>query len=149
MKWLLNIFEKAKPDFRQDGRFRMAGAVFDAMENFFFAPNQTTSAAPFVRDPLDIKRFMSIVIIALVPSLLASFYLFGLRFAVMLIVSYAAGGAVEVIFAIVRKKEIYEGFLVTGMIFPMILPPTLPLWMVAVGVIFGVLVGKELFGGTG
>jgi Na(+)-translocating NADH:ubiquinone oxidoreductase B subunit len=67
----------------------------------------------------------------------------------MIIVSYAAGGAVEVAFAVIRKEEINEGFLVTGLLFPLILPPGLPLWMVAVGVIFGVLVGKEIFGGTG
>jgi Na(+)-translocating NADH:ubiquinone oxidoreductase B subunit len=89
------------------------------------------------------------VIVALVPCLALSFYYFGLRLIAMIIVSYAAGGAVEVLFAMVRKEHINEGFLVTGMLFPLVLPPTLPLWMVAVGVIFGVLVGKELFGGTG
>jgi len=67
----------------------------------------------------------------------------------MMVVSYAAGGVVEVFMACIRKEEINEGFLVTGLLFPLILPPTLPLWMVAVGVMFGVLVGKELFGGTG
>jgi Na(+)-translocating NADH:ubiquinone oxidoreductase B subunit len=67
----------------------------------------------------------------------------------MILVSYAAGGAVEVVFAIVRKEDIYEGFLVTGLLFPLILPPLLPLWMVALGVAFGVFIGKELFGGTG
>jgi Na(+)-translocating NADH:ubiquinone oxidoreductase B subunit len=67
----------------------------------------------------------------------------------MIIVSYAAGGAVEVLFAAIRKEEINEGFLVTGLLYPLILPPTLPLWMVALGVAFGVTVGKEIFGGTG
>jgi Na+-transporting NADH:ubiquinone oxidoreductase subunit B/electron transport complex protein RnfD len=67
----------------------------------------------------------------------------------MIIVSYAAGGAIEVLFAIVRKEDIAEGFLVTGLIFPLVLPPTMPLWMVGVSVAFGVLVGKEVFGGTG
>ena len=92
---------------------------------------------------------MSLVVIGLVPCFLASLYYFGWRILLMIMVSYVAGGVVEVLFAIVRKEEINEGFLVTGFIFPLILPPGTPLWMVAVGIIFGVLVGKEVFGGTG
>ena len=98
---------------------------------------------------MDVKRYMSMVIIALLPATFASFYFFGWRMLPMIVVSYAAGGAVEVLFAVIRREEINEGFLVTGLLFPLILPPGLPLWMVAVGVIFGVLVGKEIFGGTG
>ena len=149
MKFLLNIFKTVRPTFEKGGRLSPFKAVFDAMENVFFAPSKVTATCPHVRDPLDIKRFMSMVIIALLPCLIMSFYFFGLRFVAMIMVSYIAGGAVEVIFAIVRKEDINEGFLVTGMLFPLILPPTLPLWMVAVGVAFGVFVGKELFGGTG
>jgi Na+-transporting NADH:ubiquinone oxidoreductase subunit B len=89
------------------------------------------------------------VILALLPVLLAAVYFFGLRVLLIIAVSYVAGGAVEVLFAIIRKEQINEGFLVTGLIFPLILPPTVPLWMVAVGIVFGVVVGKELFGGTG
>jgi len=89
------------------------------------------------------------VIIAVVPSVLAAFYFFGLRFLAMIIVSYAAGLTVEAIFAMVRKEGINEGFFVTGILWPLILPPNLPLWMVALGVAFGVFIGKELFGGTG
>lgn len=92
---------------------------------------------------------MSMVIIAVVPSVLAAFYFFGLRFLAMIIVSYAAGLTVEAIFAMVRKEGINEGFFVTGILWPLILPPNLPLWMVALGVAFGVFIGKELFGGTG
>ncbi|MBW8042141.1 MAG: RnfABCDGE type electron transport complex subunit D [Planctomycetes bacterium] len=149
MKPLLRLFEKVGPTFQKGGKLGFFEPVFEAMENFFFAPSTTTVTAPHVRDPLDVKRLMSMVIIAIVPCLLASFYFFGLRFLVMIAVSYAAGGTVEVIFAIVRKEKINEGLLVTGMLFPLILPPGLPLWMVAVGVAFGVFVGKELFGGTG
>ncbi|RKY11073.1 MAG: RnfABCDGE type electron transport complex subunit D [Planctomycetota bacterium] len=138
-----------RPAFEEGGRLRPFKAVFDAMENAFFAPAAVTLSAPHIRDPLDIKRLMSMVIIAVVPSLFAAFYFFGWRIVSMVIVSYAAGGAVEVAFAVIRKEEINEGFLVTGLLFPLILPPTLPLWMVAVGVVFGVFVGKELFGGTG
>jgi len=149
MKRLLSLFEKVRPLFEKDGRFQAAKPLFDAMENFFFAPSARTATGPHVRDPLDIKRFMSMVIIALIPCVLMSFYFFGLRVLAMIVVSYAVGGTVEVLFAIIRKEEINEGFLVTGLLFPLILPPALPLWIVAVGVAFGVLVGKELFGGTG
>jgi Na+-transporting NADH:ubiquinone oxidoreductase subunit NqrB len=149
VKRLLRLFEAVRPTFEKGGKLGFFEPVFEAMENFFFAPSTTTLAAPHVRDPLDIKRLMSMVIVAILPCLAASFYFFGLRLIPMIIVSYAAGGAVEVLFAIVRKEKINEGFLVTGMLFPLILPPALPLWMVAIGVAFGVFVGKELFGGTG
>jgi Na(+)-translocating NADH:ubiquinone oxidoreductase B subunit len=149
VKRLLRLFETVRPTFEEGGKLGFLKPVFEAMENFFFAPSTTTLRAPHVRDPLDIKRLMSMVIIAILPCLAASFYFFGLRLVPMIVVSYMAGGAVEVIFAIVRKEKINEGYLVTGMIFPLILPPALPLWMVGVGVAFGVFVGKELFGGTG
>lgn len=123
--------------------------LYEAMENFFFAPASKAAYAPFGRDPLDIKRYMSMVIIALLPCVAAAIYFFGLRVIPMIIVSYMAGGAVEVLFAVIRKEDIAEGFLVTGLIFPLALPATTPLWMVAVGCAFGVFVGKEIFGGTG
>lgn len=149
MKILLRLMEKARPSFEGDGKLKAFKPVYEAMENFFFAPSAATSLCPHVRDPLDVKRFMTMVIVALVPVLAVSFYFFGWRMVSMIVVSYAAGGVVEVAFAMIRKENINEGFLVTGMLFPLILPPTLPLWMVAVGVAFGVFAGKELFGGTG
>ena len=149
MKLLANIFDRIRPLFADGRRLRPMKPLFEAGENFFLSPKTCTPAAPHVRDPLDVKRYMSMVIIALLPCLLASYYFFGLRVVAMIAVSYAAGGAVEVAMAVIRKEEINEGFLVTGLLFPLILPPALPLWMVAVGVAFGVLVGKELFGGTG
>lgn len=149
MKIISRVFEAVRPAFEEGGKFGFLQPVYEAMENFFFAPSAVTAAAPHVRDPLDIKRLMSIVIIALVPCLIASFYFFGLRLILMIAVSYAAGGTVEVLFSIFRKENINEGFFVTGMLFPLILPPALPLWMLGIGVAFGVLVGKELFGGTG
>ena len=149
MKLLRGIFNKTRRTFEPGGRLRRAHPLFEATENFFFGPGTRTLAAPFVRDPLDVKRLMTMVIVALVPAVALSVYFFGLQVLAMILVSYAAGGVVEVVFAIVRKEEINEGFLVTGLLFPLILPPGLPLWMVAVGVMFGVLVGKELFGGTG
>ncbi|MHC4563322.1 MAG: RnfABCDGE type electron transport complex subunit D [Planctomycetota bacterium] len=149
MKLLEDTFAKLRPLFDQGGRLRPLKPLFDAGENFFLSPSARAAAAPHVRDPLDVKRYMSMVIVALVPCVLASIYFFGLRVLAMIVVSYAAGGAVEVAFAVIRKEEINEGFLVTGLLFPLILPPALPLWMVGVGVFLGVLVGKELFGGTG
>ncbi|OGV74698.1 MAG: hypothetical protein A2340_04650 [Lentisphaerae bacterium RIFOXYB12_FULL_60_10] len=149
MKWVAEGLNRFRPLFAPGGRWRVLWPIFQAADNFFFSHVEATDHAPYGRDPIDIKRYMSLVILALMPVFLASLYFFGPRVLLMLMVSYAAGGLVEVVFAIVRKEEINEGFLVTGFIFPLILPPGIPLWMVAVGVIFGVLVGKEVFGGTG
>ncbi len=149
MKFLRKMLDGSRKHFEEGGKLQAAKPLFDAMDNFMFAPSTRTLTSPHVRDPLDVKRFMSMVIIGLLPCLVASVYFFGLRVLAMIIVSYAVGGMVEVAFGIIRKEEINEGFLVTGLIFPLILPPTLPLWMVGVGVAFGVLIGKELFGGTG
>jgi Na(+)-translocating NADH:ubiquinone oxidoreductase B subunit len=149
VKKLLKIVETIRPTFDEGGKLGLFKPIFEALENFLFSPSTTTLAAPHVRDPLDVKRVMSMVIIALVPSILAAVYFFGLRFFVMVIVTYAAGLTVEAIFAIVRKESINEGFFVTGFLFPLIMPPNVPLWMVALGVMFGVFIGKELFGGSG
>ena len=127
----------------------MANPLIDATEAAFFGVDETTHQAPHFVDTIEIKRYMSCVIIALMPAVLAAICFYQLAAIKIIIVAYAAGGLVEVIFAIIRKKEIEEGFLVTGLIFPLILPPTTPLWVVAVGVIFGTLFGKEVFGGTG
>ncbi|MHC4425206.1 MAG: RnfABCDGE type electron transport complex subunit D [Planctomycetota bacterium] len=149
MKWLLKVIEAVRPTFEEGGKLRILNPVFGALEHFFFAPSTTTIGAPHIRDPLDLKRLMSMVIISVVPCVLAALYFFGLRFLAMVIVSYAAGLTVEAVFAMVRKEGINEGFFVTGILWPLILPPNLPLWMVALGVAFGVFIGKELFGGTG
>jgi Na+-transporting NADH:ubiquinone oxidoreductase subunit B/electron transport complex protein RnfD len=149
VKLLFQVFEKVRPLFEEGGKMSAMKPLYEAMENFFFAPSAKTLHAPFSRDPLDIKRYMTMVIIGLLPCVAAALYFFGLRVIPMIIVSYIAGGIVEVAFAVIRKEDINEGFLVTGLIFPLILPPTTPLWMVAVGCAFGVFVGKEIFGGTG
>ena len=149
MKFLANLLDKARPKFEKGGSLSAMKPLFDAIDAFMFNPLTQSKLAPHARDPLDVKRYMSMVIIALIPCTMASFYFFGWRMLPMIMVSYMAGGAVEVAFAVIRKEEINEGFLVTGLLFPLILPPGLPLWMVAVGVMFGVLVGKEIFGGTG
>lgn len=149
MRIILNLLDRARPHFQRGGRFGGLKPVFDAADALLFSPLSRTRVAPHARDPLDVKRYMTAVIIGLLPCFVAAVHFFGLRVLAMIVVSYAAGGAVEVAFAMIRKEEINEGFLVTGLIFPLILPPGLPLWMVALGCAFGVLVGKELFGGTG
>ncbi len=149
MKLLLRLFDKVRPLFGEGTRLSPFKPALEIPENILFGPAARTAAAPHVRDPLDTKRYMATVIVALLPCLFAAVYFFGLRVLAMVLVSYAVGGTIEVIFAIVRKEEVNEGFLVTGLIFPLVLPPGLPFWAVAVGIAFGVIVGKELFGGTG
>ena len=149
MKWLHKLFDSIRPKFEPRGTFAFFKPVFEAIEFIFLYPADRTTRAPHVRDPMDLKRFMTIVIVALLPSLAASVYFFGPRVLLMVLVSYLVGGLVEVGFACVRKTEIHEGFFVTGIIFPLILPPSTPLWVVAVGIFFGVFFGKEVFGGTG
>lgn len=122
--------------------------ILTATDEFFFGTDKVTTL-PHIADCMDIKRFMSMVVVALIPATFAAVYFWGLRVLAVIAVSYVFGGLVEVAFAVVRKKEIHEGFLVTGLIFPLTLPPGVPLWVVAVGVMFGVLFGKEVFGGTG
>ncbi|MHC5054608.1 MAG: RnfABCDGE type electron transport complex subunit D [Planctomycetota bacterium] len=149
MKWLLNLIDRARPAFGEGGRLRALKPFFEGVEFFLFSPGERVATAPYVRDPIDLKRYMAPAIFGVLPCAFAAVYCFGLRMLAMIIVSYAAGLLVEVIFAVVRKEDINEGFFVTGIMFPLILPPGLPLWAVAVGVMFGVIVGKELFGGTG
>lgn len=123
--------------------------VIDAADAAFFGTDKTTSEAPHIADSIDVKKYMLCVLIALAPSTVASIYFFGLHALMMILVSYVGGGVVEVAFAMIRKHEVEEGFFVTGLIFPLVLPPTTPLWIVAVGVAFGTFFGKEVFGGTG
>jgi Na(+)-translocating NADH:ubiquinone oxidoreductase B subunit len=149
VKAVRRVFERLREKTAEGGPLRPVKPLIDATDHFFFGPDTRTEAASHVRDPLDVKRYMSMVIVALVPCVAASLYFFGLRVLALIAVSYAAGGAVEVLFACLRRHEINEGFLVTGLLFPLVLPPATPLWVVAVGVAFGVVIGKELFGGTG
>ena len=122
--------------------------VLSAIDEFLHGTDKVT-ASPHIADHMDIKRYMSFVVLALVPAVLASVYFWGFRVLLLIAISYAFGGLVEVLFAAIRKKEIQEGFLVTGLLFPLILPPGIPFWMAALGVMFGVIFGKEVFGGTG
>jgi Na+-transporting NADH:ubiquinone oxidoreductase subunit B len=156
--------------FTKGGRFEKFHSTFDAFETFLFVPDKVTSKGSHIRDAVDLKRTMSFVLIALVPSLLfgmwnvgyqhylsigqagSIFELFWFGFIKVLpiiIVSYASGLAVEFIFAQYRGHEVNEGFLVSGMLIPMVMPVDVPLWMVSVSTIFAVVIGKEAFGGTG
>ncbi|MCP4403508.1 MAG: RnfABCDGE type electron transport complex subunit D [bacterium] len=123
--------------------------IFETVEGLLFGVQEVTLKAPHLLDHIEIKRYMSMAILALVPSALSAVFFFGLDAIRIIAVSYIAGGIVEVLFAVIRKKDIEEGFLVTGLIFPLTLPPTTPTWMVVVGSVVGVFFGKEVFGGTG
>lgn len=129
--------------------FKLLKPVIEAIDGALFGSNARNTSSPHISDNIEIRRYMSMVILALMPATIAAVYLFGLRVLLMIAVSYIAGGAVEVAFAVFRKKEIHEGFLVTGLLYPLLMPPGVPLWVVAVGIMFGVFFGKELFGGTG
>lgn len=143
-------FERAEKWFVGDrAPLRQMYPLYEAIEGFFFVLPKRTDTAPLVRDAVDIKRYMIAVVVALAPVYLFGLVAFGPRLLLMTAVSYAVGGLVETLFAIFRKEEINEGFLVTGLLFPMILPPNTPLWMIAIGIAFGVFFGKEVFGGTG
>ena len=171
MKILLNQLNKLKPLFEPGGKFERLYPLFEANDTFLFTPGDVTKNRPHVRDAVEMKRTMITVILALIPCIVFGIWNAGHQYNVVnkvqgatffsdilqgcvlvlpiILVSYAAGGVWEVLFAVVRKHEINEGFLVTGMLFPLTLPPTIPLWQVAVGISFGVVVGKEIFGGTG
>lgn len=168
---LLSMMDRMRPWFGPGGRFRLLHPVFEAGDTFLLTPPEVTASAPHVRDTLDMKRTMITVAFALMPCLLFGIFNAGFQRNVVnqiegagfwdhllqgaglvlpiVLTSYAVGGAWEVLFAMVRKHEINEGFLVTGLLFPLTLPPTIPLWQVAVGITFGVVIGKEIFGGTG
>ncbi|MCO6357084.1 Na+-transporting NADH:ubiquinone oxidoreductase subunit B [Roseivirga pacifica] len=173
MKFLHDLLEKQRPQFEKGGKFEKFYFLWEANETFLFKPAATAGTKGVqVRDAIDLKRMMMTVVIAMIPCLLwgtfnvgyqhhvavgeeTSFFslsnlLFGARWVLpILLVSYAAGGIVEATIAVIRKHPINEGFLVTGMLIPLIVPPTIPLWQVALATVFGVLIGKEVFGGTG
>lgn len=148
MKFIRNILDNLNQKAEKSKLLSKFKPVVKATDDFFFGTDRV-SALPHISDHLDLKRYMFLVIVSLMPATLAGIYFWGLRVISLILVSYLFGGLVEVAFAVVGKKEIHEGFLVTGLIFPLILPPTVPLWVVAVGVMFAGTFGKEVFGGTG
>lgn len=170
MKALRNYLDKIKPNFEEGGKLEKLHSVFDGLETFLFVPNTTSNTQCHVRDYNDLKRTMIMVVLALVPALLMGMYNTGLqhfmaigeeaefmdtfiygalRVLPLVIVSYGVGLGIEFIFAQIRGHEIQEGFLVSGMLIPLIVPIDVPLWMVAVATAFAVIFAKEVFGGTG
>lgn len=123
--------------------------IVEALDFFLFSPSTVPAGPPYVRDAVDVKRFMWWAIMGLVPPFLGAVYFFGPRVLLIVLVSYMAGAAVEVAFSVLRREPIAEGLLVTGLILPLTLPVTTPLWLVALGAMFGAFFGKEVFGGTG
>lgn len=120
-----------------------------AIDYFLKGTEEVTFNGPHILDGIDIKRFMIFAVIALLPSAFSAMYRYGIKAFLMIFFSYLVGVSVEWVVAIVKKTEIHEGIFVTCMIYPLTLPPTIPLWMLAVGIAFGVFFGKEVFGGTG
>ncbi len=170
MKALRKFIDKIKPNFEAGGKLEMFHSVFEGLETFLFVPNTTSRSGVHIHDNIDSKRAISVVILALIPALLFGMYnvgyqhylaigqdagfvmtfLFGLL-AVLpkIVVAYVVGLGIEFTAAQMRGHEIQEGFLVTGMLIPMIVPVDTPLWMIAVATAFAVIFAKEVFGGTG
>jgi Na+-transporting NADH:ubiquinone oxidoreductase subunit B len=170
MKALRKLLDNVKPNFEKGGKLEKLHTTFDAFETFLFVPGTPTSGGAHIRDGIDLKRTMITVIFAMVPCLIFGMwnvghqhflglgesaelmdkFFYGLKIVLPVVaVAYIAGLTVEFIFATLKGHSINEGFLVTGMLIPLILPPSIPLWMVAVGTVFAVIIGKEVFGGTG
>ena len=170
MKALRNYLNKIKPEFEEGGKLAMFRSVFEGFETFLFVPNTTSKSGVHIHDSVDSKRTMTVVILALLPALLFGMYNVGYQhnlavgadpgfcmtfifgfLAVLpkIIVSYVVGLGIEFAVAQVKKEEIQEGFLVSGILIPMIVPVDTPLWMIAVATAFAVIFAKEVFGGTG
>lgn len=170
MSLLRNYLNKIKPNFEEGGKLHALRSVFDGFETFLYVPNKTSRTGTNIHDAIDSKRIMSIVVIALLPALLFGMYNIGYQnyaaagaegtffdmfmlglFAVLpkLLVSYIVGLGIEFAWAQWKGEEIQEGYLVSGIIIPMILPVGCPLWAIAIAVAFAVILGKEVFGGTG
>ena len=170
MNGLRNMMDKMKPTFSKGGKLSFLGSTFEAFETFLFVPDTTTRRGAHIRDANDMKRTMIMVVVALMPALLFGFYNTGylhflsqgvqpefwaslwfgfLKVLPIIVVSYVVGLGIEFAFAQARGHEVNEGFLVTGLLIPMIMPVDIPLWMVALSTAFAVVFGKEVFGGTG
>ena len=170
MNGLRNLVDKIKPTFEKGGKLGFLHSTFDAFETFLFVPNTVTKRGAHVRDCVDLKRVMIMVVIALVPAMLFGIWntgyqhslafgldwgfwnivLYGLvKVLPLYIVSYLVGLGIEFVSAQIQGHEVNEGYLVSGMLIPLIVPVDVPLWMLAIAVAFAVIIGKEVFGGTG
>jgi Na+-transporting NADH:ubiquinone oxidoreductase subunit B len=172
MRFLRNYLNNIKPNFEKGGRFSALRSVFDGFETFLFVPNTTSKCGVSIHDAIDSKRIMTMVVIALMPAMLFGMYnvgyqnylaagtlatasfleVFAYGFLAVLpkiLVSYIVGLSIEFAWAQWKGEEIQEGFLVSGILIPLIIPVGCPLWMLAIAVAFAVIIGKEIFGGTG
>ena len=171
MKLFKNILNSVKPHFVEGGKLEKLYPAYDAFETFLFVPDHTSHSGAHMRDAIDLKRTMFTVVLALIPALIFGMWNVGyqhflalgltepdcvesliygaIKVLPMIAVSYGVGLGIEFAFAISRGHSVNEGYLVTGLLIPMIMPADLPLWMLAVAVVFAVVIGKEVFGGTG
>jgi Na+-transporting NADH:ubiquinone oxidoreductase subunit B len=192
VRFIRDFFDKQEKHFIKGGKFEIFYPLYEVLDTFFYTSGKVTQNSTHIRDAIDLKRMMTIVIYALVPTVIMALYNTGLQanlalsvlekasldgwrgsvisflgtgfsansilsnivigalyFFPVYIITFAVGIIWEIIFAIVRKHEVNEGFFVTSLLFPLILPPDIPLWQVAIGISFGVVIGKEVFGGTG
>lgn len=170
MKALRKFLDKKKPLFEKGGKFAKLQSTFDAFDTFLFVPDHTSKTGTHIKDAIDLKRTMSVVVLALIPSLLFGMYNIGyqhflsvgetaalmdmfvyglIKVLPIVVVSYVVGLGIEFAFAQMRGHAVNEGFLVSGMLIPLVMPVEAPLWMVAVSTAFAVVIGKEVFGGTG
>ncbi len=170
MNWIRKKIDKVKEPFQPGEKFEKFAPAVNALDTFLFVPNDTTKKGSHIRDAVDLKRTMITVVVALIPALIFGIWNAGYqhyrqldieytfidaflhgayKIVPMIIVSYAVGLGIEFGFAVKRGHEVNEGYLVTGLLIPMIMPVDIPLWMVALSVAFAVLIGKEAFGGTG
>ena len=171
MNWLRKILDNLEPNFKKGGKLERLYPLYEATDTILFSTDERTHSGPHVRDSVDIKRVMILVVISLIPC-----YIFGalnigyqesltyglensdwkrdifsgiLKILPILTVTFATGAVWEILFAVVRRHPISEGFLVTCALIPLTLPATIPLWQVAIGTSFGIVIGKEIFGGVG
>ena len=172
MSALRNFLNKIKPSFQPEGKLHAFRSIFDGFETFLYVPNETSKSGANIHDAIDSKRIMSLVVIALMPALLFGMYNIGYQnyaaagtlesasffsiffygfFAVLpkILVSYIVGLGIEFAWAQWKGEEIQEGYLVSGIIIPMIVPVNCPLWILALACAFAVIFAKEIFGGTG
>jgi len=174
VKALRKLVDSIAPTFAKDGKLGKLHFVFDGLETFLFTPGHATVKGAHLRDSIDLKRTMSIVITAMIPCLLFGMwnvghqhylalgeflgmgdgfwdkFIFGaIKVLPIVVVSYGVGLGIEFLFTTIKGHPIQEGYLVSGMLIPLVMPVDTPLWMVAVGAAFAVIIGKEVFGGTG
>ena len=170
MNFIRKQLDEIKKPFLKGGKLEKLYPAIDAFDTFLFVPNHTTNKGSHIRDAVDLKRTMVTVIIALMPALFYGIYNTGYQYFIqsgleftfwdafihgalkifpMIAVSYIVGLSIEFAFAVYRNHQVNEGYLVTGLLIPMIMPVDMPLWMLAISVVFAVLIAKEAFGGTG